>query len=184
MHYWLLFYQKPDHIALATHIGDMLHRNGWGLVYGGTDKGMMGAFAKASQGEDHLGYVQAVMPKMFMYKGVDAEMRDFIDRMDAASDIYVRLTHMAKQSDVFLAAPGGLGTAQEIAAFLRIKETDPVQAHKPLVLLNEGGFWDPMVKLLEQGGYKPGTDFLVASSLAQVEELMHAANTRANARAA
>lgn len=176
--------KDPAHTQMATEIGAMLHNNRWGLVYGGSDKGMMGAFAKAAKGADRSGYVEAVIPKLYLRDGLDAEMHDFIDQVHVTSDIYLRMNHMTKQSDIFLAAPGGLGTAQEIAAFLRIKQADPAQAHKPLVLLNEDGFWNPMVNVLAQGGYTPGTDFMVASSLAEVEELMHAAKARANARAA
>jgi len=165
--------KDPAHTELGTQIGAMLHANGWGLIYGGSDKGMMGAFAKAAKGADGRGYVQAVIPKQYLRGGIDAEMHDFIDRIDVTSDIYLRMTHMAKQSDILLAAPGGLGTAQEIAAFLRIKETDPSQKHKPLVLLNGDGFWNPMVQVLEQSGYHAGGDFIVATSLAQVEALAH-----------
>ncbi|NBX03563.1 MAG: hypothetical protein EBR02_05825 [Alphaproteobacteria bacterium] len=88
------------------------------------------------------------------------------------SDIYVRMNHMAKQSDVFVAAPGGFGTAQEIAAFLHIKNSDPTQSNKPLILLNGDGFWDDMVNILENAGYKEGKDFISAQNLEQVERLV------------
>ena len=170
--------QDPAHIETATQLGEMLHRNQWGLIYGGSDKGMLKAFAEAASGPDKSGYVKAIIPEIYLWSGLDAEFHNFIDDIDVTSDIYVRMQHMAKQSDVFVAAPGGFGTAQEIAAFLHIKNSDPAQRDKPLILMNGDGFWNDIVRILHDAGYKEGHDFISANNVEQVEQLIQTQKSR------
>ncbi|NBX03562.1 MAG: hypothetical protein EBR02_05820 [Alphaproteobacteria bacterium] len=73
--------KDPAHIDTATHLGEMLYRNHWGLIYGGSDKGMLKAFADAASGPDRSGYVKAVIPELYLWNGINAEFHDFIDDM-------------------------------------------------------------------------------------------------------
>jgi uncharacterized protein (TIGR00730 family) len=50
-------------------------------------------------------------------------------------------------SDAFIALPGGLGTLEELA---EVATWSQLGLHsKPVVLLNVGGFWDPLLAQLD-----------------------------------
>ena len=50
-------------------------------------------------------------------------------------------------SDAFVALPGGLGTLEELA---EVATWSQLGLHgKPVVLLNVGGFWDPLLAQLD-----------------------------------
>jgi hypothetical protein len=66
-------------------------------------------------------------------------------------------------SDAFIALPGGLGTLEELA---EVATWGQLGLHaKPIVLLDVGGFWDPLVGLLDRmvecGFLKPANRKLI-----------------------
>ena len=54
---------------------------------------------------------------------------------------------MTAQCDAAVALPGGLGTLDEV--FTMAASATIGYHHKPIVLLNAGGFWDSLVALLD-----------------------------------
>jgi uncharacterized protein (TIGR00730 family) len=54
---------------------------------------------------------------------------------------------MFEKSDGFVALPGGIGTLEEIVEIMTWGQLG--HHRKPIVFANIGGFWDPMLALLE-----------------------------------
>ena len=61
--------------------------------------------------------------------------------------MHARKRLMVDRSDGFVILPGGLGTMDE---FFEIVTWKQLRLHgKPIVLVNIGGYWDPLLKLYD-----------------------------------
>ena len=54
---------------------------------------------------------------------------------------------MFERSDAFVALPGGIGTLEELVEQLTWAQLG--RHKKPILVLNTGGFWDPLCVLLD-----------------------------------
>jgi uncharacterized protein (TIGR00730 family) len=71
---------------------------------------------------------------------------------DDVETVVVRSMHerkmlMFEQSDAFVVLPGGIGTLEEIVELLSWRRLD--LHRKPIVFLNQKGFWEPFFALVE-----------------------------------
>jgi len=131
-----------------------------GCVSGAGKSGVMGqVVAGASENGGWTG--GSNVPHIIALEGLP----DGLDTFWPRPDIYTRMEVMMKNSDAFVAFPGGSGTVQEVLALLILhQQNDPLMHGKPIVLFNrvdEDGvaFWDPFMELLED----QGVDDLVVS---------------------
>jgi uncharacterized protein (TIGR00730 family) len=60
-----------------------------------------------------------------------------------------RKARMAEASDLFVGLPGGIGTLDEVSEMITWNELG-IHA-KPMILLNEFGFWDPLLDFFSRG---------------------------------
>lgn len=132
----------PEYARVAREVGALLARDSIGLVYGGSNRGLMGAIADAALAVG--GHVTGVIPE-------DLEAREFAHR--GLSDLrVVRTMHdrkamMADLADGFVALPGGLGTMEE---FFEVATWGQLGIHaKPAVLLNVRGYYDLVGRFLD-----------------------------------
>lgn len=121
-----------------------------GCVSGAGKSGVMGqVVAGASENGGWTG--GSNVPHIIALEGLP----DGLDSFWPRPDIYTRMEVMIRNSDAFVAFPGGSGTVQEVLALLILhQQDDPLMKGKPIVLFNrvddEGtAFWDPFVELLE-----------------------------------
>jgi uncharacterized protein (TIGR00730 family) len=129
---------RPEHLALAAELGSALAALGWVLVYGGSNVGLMGACADAALSAG--GRVEGVILDSFSrvaHQGLHA--------LDVVGDMRTRKAGLARRGDAFVALPGGFGTLEEISEILVERQLGFHE--KPLVLVNCGGFWDPLLAL-------------------------------------
>ena len=83
---------------------------------------------------------------------------------------------MMDQSDLFIALPGGLGTLDEV--FTVVASATIGYHRKPVILYNIGGFWEPLIHLLDslqQQGLMRGQwqqHIRVATTLDDIKELL------------
>jgi hypothetical protein len=147
------------HLAAAVALGQALARRGLGLVYGGAASGLMGALADAAlQGGAR---VTGVMPTGL----VDRECAHRgLSELIITPDMHTRKARMSELADAFLALPGGLGTLDELFEILTWAQLG--LHHKPVGLLNSGGYWDGLRSFLDQGRAE---GFIAGASL----ELLH-----------
>ncbi|GAA1697040.1 TIGR00730 family Rossman fold protein [Nonomuraea maheshkhaliensis] len=130
------------HLQVAGQFGEALARRGAGLVYGACGLGVMGAVAGAVTAAG--GSVTGVIPH-HLY---ERERPDL-----AGGDIYVvrsmheRKALMYRLSSGFAVLPGGLGTLDEL---MEVATWNQLRLHeKPVVLINQGGFFDPLIAMLD-----------------------------------
>ncbi|MGI8528641.1 MAG: TIGR00730 family Rossman fold protein [Geodermatophilaceae bacterium] len=129
------------HLELATTVGRELARRGHSLVSGGGCVSMMGAVAVAARyGGAHTA---GVIPRWL----VDLEVADRdADELVVVDTMRQRKAEMDRRADAFLVLPGGLGTLEELFEVWTTRSLD--MHHKPVVLLDPAGVFDPLWMVL------------------------------------
>jgi uncharacterized protein (TIGR00730 family) len=134
---------RPAFLEQALQLGMAMGERGIGLVYGGGRVGLMGAVADAvlaAGGEVH-GVITARL--------VDAEIaHGEITELHVVDTMHERKARMAELADGFVALPGGFGTLDEMMEVLTWNQLGLLA--KPVVLLDEDGFYDPLFELFDR----------------------------------
>lgn len=134
--------RNPAHADAARMTGEMLARNGWRLVFGAGDVGLMGAVAASATaaGAETLG----VIPIHLM--GRERASRDR-RRLIVTEDMHERKKVMFMNSDAVVVLPGGAGSLDE---FFEVLTWAQIGLHrKPILLLDVQGYWQPLVTLID-----------------------------------
>jgi uncharacterized protein (TIGR00730 family) len=133
----------PTYTDAARNLGQLLAREGVGLVYGGGSVGLMGEVADAvlAAGGEVIGVIpHALWAREVGHRGL-TEIR-IVDTM------HERKAMMADLSDAFIALPGGLGTLEEI---FEIWTWAQLGLHaKPVGFLDVNGFYAPLMQFLDR----------------------------------
>lgn len=129
----------------AYAVGKELAERGIELVYGGGGNGLMG---RVSQGVlDGGGRVYGVIPR-FMVEREWGRLHEPGVQLHVVETMHQRKAMMAERAEAFLTLPGGLGTLEEL---FEIWTWQTLALHaKPVGLLNNDGFWDPLVTTLDR----------------------------------
>ncbi|HEX4917919.1 MAG TPA: TIGR00730 family Rossman fold protein [Limnobacter sp.] len=142
----------PEYASAARGLAQALVRKGLGLVYGGSNVGLMGVVA-----DEVLrlgGRVTGVIPQSLVNKEV---AHPGLETLHITSSMHERKALMAELSDGFLALPGGLGTFEELFEILTWGQLSFHQ--KPVGLLNVAAYYDGLLKFLDhaqqQGFVRP-----------------------------
>ena len=132
----------PQFAEVARSLGATLVRRGYGLVYGGARVGLMGAVAEAvlEQGGEAIG----VIPGELAAKEI---AHDGLTELIVVGSMHERKAVMAERADGFIAMPGGMGTLEEIFEVLTWAQLG-IHA-KPCGLLDVGGYFDPLLRFLD-----------------------------------
>jgi uncharacterized protein (TIGR00730 family) len=135
---------EPRFFEAAEHLGSALARRGLELVYGGGGIGLMGAVARATKKAG--GKVRGIITRRLL----DLEQGwDGCDELVVVDTMSERKRHMAADGEAFIALPGGLGTFEE---FFEVLVQRQVGEHrKPIGLVNLGGYYDPLISLIDHG---------------------------------
>ncbi len=133
---------KLDEVYLneAKKLGSIIAENGFSLVYGAGATGCMGAVARGVREGD--GYVMGISPHF---------IRNFEPLFNCDNTIMVdtmgeRKTLMEKHADIFIIAPGGIGTMDEFFQILTLKYLNQIKT--PIVILNINRFYDSLIALI------------------------------------
>ncbi len=138
----------------SEELGRYLAENGYRLVYGGGQEGLMGLVAKTVMANG--GQVLGVTPKNLAEFSIPAGQ---ITELVEVSDMNTRKQLMLQESDAFIALPGGFGTMEEIAQTISWAKIDLHE--KPLALFDIDGFYDTFWDWIEesvQRGFVPPVD--------------------------
>ncbi|WP_309663402.1 TIGR00730 family Rossman fold protein [Tabrizicola sp.] len=147
---------RPVYAETARIVGAAIAANGWRLVYGAGDVGIMGEVARAaiSAGATTLG----VIPKHLMAR--ELGKRD-LTTLVITEDMHERKKVMFMNSDAIVVLPGGAGSLDE---FFEVLTWAQIGLHrKPIILLDTDGYWQPLIALLT---HIVGQGFADASVLA------------------
>ena len=132
----------PMFEAAATTLGQALARERIGLVYGGGGRGLMGTLARAVIGGG--GHVTGIIPAFLTDH--DVVLREAQEHV-VVSDMHTRKRLMFERADAFVALPGGIGTLEELVEQLTWVQLQ--QHSKPVLIADIGGFWGPLLALLD-----------------------------------
>lgn len=121
-------YTKP-----SVEFAIRLAQAGYGLVWGGSDKGLMKLIATAVQ--DHGGRLVGVSVEHLKNLA-----RKNADEMIIAKTLGERKETMLARSDAIAVMPGGIGTLDELAEMIELKKHN---LHtRPIVVLNTENFYE------------------------------------------
>lgn len=125
----------------AAALGATVAREGWRLVYGAGDVGLMGEVARAAQsaGADTFGVIPVHLMAMEVGK------RD-LTRFVVTETMHERKKVMFMNSDAIVVLPGGAGSLDEFFEVLTWRQLGLHE--KPIFLLNTEGYWTPLTDLL------------------------------------
>lgn len=152
---------NPGHATAARDLGQAIARQGWRLVYGAGDVGLMGEVARAAQasGATTLGVIPTHLLQMEVGK------RD-LSTLIITENMHERKKVMFMNSDAIAVLPGGAGSLDEFFEVLTWAQIG--LHHKPILLLNIEGYWQPLIGLLD---HVVSQGFADASLLAHIEVL-------------
>ena len=134
--------RNPGHAAAARAAGQMIATNGWRLVYGAGDVGLMGEVARSAQaaGASTFGVIPTHLMKAEVGK------RD-LSTLVITEDMHERKKVMFMNSDAIVVLPGGAGSLDE---FFEVLTWAQIGLHrKPIFLLDHLGYWQPLIALLD-----------------------------------
>jgi len=124
---------------VANELGVEIAKSHYNLVYGASDLGLMGEVSKTAK---QLGSkVIGVMPELLYNKGIQpGDCSEFI----LTKGMRERKAKMDELSQALISLPGGFGTLEELSEMIVQKQLG--YNNKPIVLINEHGFYDNLIK--------------------------------------
>jgi len=169
----------PLYEAAATRFGQILAEEGLRLVYGGGSVGLMGTVAKAAL--EAGGTVTGIIPHFLQKREV---MLSSLEDLIVTKDMHERKQLMFQKADAFVALPGGIGTLEEAVEMMTWAQLG--QHKKPVLLADVGGFWSPLLELLDhmrgQGFIRPETEvpYMVAKRVEDAVPMLRSAISTAS----
>ena len=132
----------PAITEATSTLGRLLAERDIELVYGGGAVGLMGLIADTVL--DAGGHVTGVIPGGLFGAEVG---HTGLTRLEEVATMHERKARMYELSDAFIALPGGFGTLEELAEVLTWNQIGLLS--KPVGVLDVGGFWQPLLTLLD-----------------------------------
>jgi uncharacterized protein (TIGR00730 family) len=129
---------RPEYAQSARQFGQLLAKEGVGLVFGGGKVGLMGEVAQGAL--EAGGRVVGVIPRGLVEREIAHEG---LTELHVVETMHERKALMADLSHAFVAMPGGLGTLDELFEIWTWFQLGIHQ--KPIGILNIRGFFDPLL---------------------------------------
>lgn len=126
----------------AIQLGSLLANKGVNIIYGGGNKGLMGAVANAAIA--HRGNVIGIMPEI---------LRDWEHHHQGLSELLIvdsmhtRKMMLYERCDAAIILPGGYGTLDEVFEILTWNQLNIHQ--KDIFFLDSGGFYEHLIRHIE-----------------------------------
>ena len=132
----------PAYQDAARRVGEVFAERGVELVYGGASVGTMGVVADAVLAAG--GTAHGVIPQSL----VDREVaHPGLTTLKVVANLHERKAEMSALADAYLVLPGGVGTLEEL---FEVWSWAVLGLHtKPIALLDVDGFYQPMMRFLE-----------------------------------
>lgn len=133
---------SPAYAGAAEDLGTALATNGYRLVYGAGDVGLMGRTARAVQAAG--GETFGVIPTHLLQAEVGKrDLTSFV----VTETMHERKKVMFMNADAVVTLPGGAGSLDELFEVLTWRQLSLHE--KPVFILNINGYWDPLDALIE-----------------------------------
>jgi len=134
---------EPKYYSAAEAVGRAMVENGWGLVYGGGNVGMMGSVAQTVK--DSGGHVVGVIPDFMRERELAYHQADELITVGSMRE---RKRIMEERAEAFLALPGGIGTLEELTEIMTLRYINRID--KPVVVFNQDGFYDDLLRFFDR----------------------------------
>jgi len=154
----------------AARLGELLAREGITLVYGGGGVGLMGVLANAALKAG--GKAVGVIPGFLVRREAG---HPALTKTVVVDTMHQRKYEMFERSDAFVVLPGGIGTLEE---FFEVLSWRTLGLHtKPIVIVDQGGYWQPLAALLRasvEGGFADPSHLALVAFIEDVGQLLPA----------
>lgn len=131
------------YITETEELGYKLAKLNHELVFGAGVSGVMGAAARGfTKGG---GRITGVIPDFFRDEGIEP-IYDKCDELIYTSTMAERKKIMEDKSDVFVVAPGGVGTFEEFFEVIKLKELG--RHSKPVIIFDINEYYADLEKLM------------------------------------
>jgi len=127
----------------AARLARQLVAHGWGLVYGGGNRGAMGVVGRTVK--EAGGRVVGIIPEFMKTRELAL---DAADELITVPTMHERKHRMEQRADGFVALPGGIGTLEELVEVMTLRYLN--QMHKPIILVNQEGFYDELLRFFDR----------------------------------
>lgn len=164
----------PEFAAVSRQLGIHMVQQGWGLVYGGGNIGLMGILANTvlQEGGRAVGIIPGhLADKELLHTG--------LTETHIVSTMHERKALMERLSNAFMALPGGFGTLEEFCEMLTWAQLELHQ--KPCGLLNHLGFFDQLLAFMDHQvnqGFVTQVNRRLVLTASEPESLLHQLENR------
>jgi len=158
---------KKEYEEAARELGVLMAKKGIKLVYGGGNKGMMGAVANSVM--ENNGQVLGIIPQLLTEW---EQQHEGISELRVVENMHVRKRMLYENADAVVILPGGYGTLDELFEVLTWNQLSI--HHKKVFILNTANFYDPLVahlKNMQQEGFLYHDISATATIVMQPEEI-------------
>lgn len=152
-----------EYINLTRTVAEILAREGFSIVYGGTEYGMMAELAKSYKeagGTELIGVMSEELKSVT--KGYKAF--ENLDKTIWTNQMGERIRTISDISDGFVILPGGYGTLEEIMSIVGGKANKIYD--KPIIVLNHSHYYDTLLSFFDEMQKKQ-------FSKIKIQELVH-----------
>lgn len=154
--------------AAARELAASLISRNIGLVYGGSNQGIMGVLAAAALegGAEATGVIPAALvEKEVAHPG--------LTKLHIVDSMHARKSLMAELSDGFIALPGGFGTIEELVEMMTWAQ---LGFHaKPCGIFNVAGYYDSLLQFFDRAhedGFVRGAHRRMVVTASSAEDLL------------
>jgi uncharacterized protein (TIGR00730 family) len=133
--------RDPAYAKAARRLGAAIGAQGWGLVFGGGDIGLMGEVAEAAYAAGAR--VHGVMPEFLRHLEPPLKKGE---QLEITPDLQARKGRMLAEAGAFIILPGGLGTLDEFFEVVTSAQLGVLA--KPIVVVNTKGYFEPLRALM------------------------------------
>ena len=130
------------YLESAKKLGEIIAKNDHTLVFGSSNKGMMGELYRGVK--ENGGKVISVFPKQYSGFLTKVESDEIIET-ETATD---QLKYLVNNGDVTIIMPGSYGALAELSTSIQNKKLG--EHNKPIFIININGYFDDILKTFEK----------------------------------
>jgi len=130
------------YLESARKLGKLIAENGHILIFGSSDKGMMGELYRGVK--ETGGKVISVFPKKYRGFLTKVESDEFIET-ETATD---QLKYLVNNGEATIIMPGSYGALAELTTSIQNKKLG--EHNKPIFIININGYFDDVLKTFEK----------------------------------
>jgi uncharacterized protein (TIGR00730 family) len=127
----------------AAELATLLAKQGINIINGAGNMGLMQTVSDAALAAG--GKVTGVIPAFMVERGW---CHQGLTKVIEVSSMHERKKTIADLSDAAIALPGGYGTFEELLEIITWRQLGLY--HNPVIILNTGGFYDPLIEAFKR----------------------------------